>query len=138
MTGEAGPREHLADQAGEAVAFLDDQLAVAGDLGRFLDHPVAQVLAGRFHRRQRGQELVGDAGDQLHLAAGQRLGLAGGGGQEEHRDPEHREDAQGETEVAALGAVDGGVERAFLVVDLEPPAPFADLEGGSGRGLRCG
>ena len=86
-----------------------------------------QVEGGGTNDGEGRAQLVGDAGDEVHLLLGELRGLAriaqheGDGGKNEEQD--RRRDAQ----VAHAGMGDQGFERAGAVANEEPPAALVEV-----------
>ena len=111
--GGAGEVEDLRHQRAEAVRLPFDQTAVAADLLRLAHHAVGQVVGCRRDRRERRAQLVGDAGDQLHLAARQALSAARREQEQRRGSTQQRDHREADAEVAAAQARHRGVERSF-------------------------
>ncbi len=77
--GGAGEAEYLFHEELETSALLLDEHAIALYLRRVGGEFAAQIVGGGVDHGERGAELVGDAGDEIHLEVGQLLGAAGVG-----------------------------------------------------------
>ncbi len=113
--------EHFLDQVLEAAALRLDETAVASYLRSAGYRTVREVLGRGTDDRERGAELVGDAGDELHLALAELRRPPRGDGQKNDARRQKEEDPGAEREVPGPRPSHDRVERALAMTDENRP-----------------
>ena len=119
---DTGEIQGLSHHVGEAPALVGDKVAIAPHLRRLRHHAVRQVLARRADGRQGRVQLVGDAGHELDLLAGQTLSPLGGYHHEARGGGQQGQDAQAHPQVAPPHRGHSLLQGTLPVADEELPA----------------